>query len=189
MQAVFFDAIDTLRVGTTEIPEHDDDEVLLKVRSAGICGTDLHILKGEYGGYFPVIPGHEFSGEVIEVGKNVTRLVPGDRVAVHPGAGIWRMGTPAVSRITQTCGKRNAFKIGDLTYDEGALVEPLACAINGIDTVGVNLGDEVLVVGGRSHRVATHAGCQTRGRSVGCGRGYRSGKTDQGKRIGGGRSL
>ena len=146
MQAVFFDAIDTLRVGTTEIPKHGDDEVLLKVHSAGICGTDLHILKGEYGGYFPVIPGHEFSGEVIEVGKSVTRLVPGDRVTVHPGAG-YGVSAPGGFEDYARVRERNAFKIGDLTYDEGALVEPLACVINGIDTVGVNLGDEVLVVG------------------------------------------
>lgn len=147
MQAVFFDAIDTLRVGTTEIPKQGDDEVLLKVHSAGICGTDLHILKGEYGGYFPIIPGHEFSGEVIEVGKQVTKLVPGDRVAVHPGAGygVW---APGGFEDYAKVREENAFKIGHLTYDEGALVEPLACAINGIDTVGVNLGDEVLVVGG-----------------------------------------
>ncbi|MDE0040488.1 MAG: alcohol dehydrogenase catalytic domain-containing protein [Candidatus Poribacteria bacterium] len=145
MQAVFFDAIDTLRVGTTEIPKHGDDEVLLKVHSAGICGTDLHILKGEYGGYFPVIPGHEFSGEVVEVGKNVTRLVPGDRVTVHPGAG-YGVSAPGGFEDFVRVRERNAFKIGNLSYDEGALVEPLACVINGIDTVGVNIGDEVLAV-------------------------------------------
>ena len=146
MQAVFFDAVDTLRVGSTETPKYDDDEVLLRVRSAGICGTDIHILKGEYGGYFPVIPGHEFSGEVIEVGKRVTRLVPGDRVTVHPGAG-YGVSAPGGFEDFVKVRERNAFKIGDLTYDEGALIEPLACVINGIDTVGVNLGDEVLVVG------------------------------------------
>lgn len=149
MLAVFFDAIDTLRIGTTEIPKYGDDEILLKVHSAGICGTDLHILKGEYGGYFPVIPGHEFSGEVIEVGRNVTTLVPGGRVTVHPGAGYSVYGVSASGGFEDfvSVRERSAFKIGNLTYDEGALVEPLACVINGIDTVGVNLGDEVLVVG------------------------------------------
>ena len=67
MRAAFFDAIDELRVGTTEIPKYNDDEILLKIHAAGISGTDVHILKGEYGGHFPIILGHEFSGEVIEV--------------------------------------------------------------------------------------------------------------------------
>ena len=146
MQAVFFDAIDKLRVGTTEVPKYDDDEILLKIHSAGICGTDVHILKGEYGGHFPIIPGHEFSGEVIEVGKAVESLVPGDRVTVHPGAG-YGVYTPGGFEDYARIRERNAHKIGELTYDEGALIEPLACVVNGIDTVGVHLGDEVLVVG------------------------------------------
>ena len=156
--------------------------------SAGICGTDIHILKGEYGGYFPVIPGHEFSGEVIEVGKRGTRLVPGDRVTVHPGAG-YGVSAPGGFEDFVKVRERNAFKIGDLTYDEGALIEPLACVINGIDTVGVNLGDEVLVVGAGPiglllMQVAKLAGAQ----SV-AGRRYCQRKIDQGERIGSRRSL
>ncbi len=146
MQAVFFDAIDKFRVGRTEVPKYPDDEILLKIHSAGICGTDLHILKGEYGGYFPIIPGHEFSGEVIEVGKAVKTLVPGSRVTVHPGAG-YGVYTPGGFEDYASIRECDAHEIGNLTYEEGALVEPLACVINGIDTVGVHLGDELLIVG------------------------------------------
>ena len=57
MRAVFFDAVNEFHVGTAEIPQPGDGEVLLRVHSAGICGTDLHILKGEYG-RLPAIPGY-----------------------------------------------------------------------------------------------------------------------------------
>lgn len=146
MQAVFFDAIGKLRVGRTEAPKYQDDEILLKIHSAGICGTDLHILKGEYGGYFPIIPGHEFSGEVVEVGKSVKTLMPGSRVTVHPGSG-YGVYTPGGFEDYASIRECDAHEIGTLTYEEGALVEPLACVVNGIDTVGVHFGDEVLIVG------------------------------------------
>ena len=66
------------------IPEPSETEVLIKVMASGICGTDLHIFRGEYMGDYPVIPGHEFSGLIEAVGSGVTRFKVGDRVAVEP---------------------------------------------------------------------------------------------------------
>ena len=60
MQAVYIDDIETIRVGTREIPKPGNDEILLSVRSAGICGSDIHILKGEFG-VLPVIPVTNFA--------------------------------------------------------------------------------------------------------------------------------
>ena len=137
MQAVFFDAINKMRIGTADIPRPGDEDVLVKVRSAGICGTDVHILKGEYGS-LPTIPGHEWTGEVAEVGKAVTKVKPGDIVVVAAAGGF---------ADYVRARERNVHKIGDLTYDEGALIEPLSCVVNGIDTAGVHLGDEVLIMG------------------------------------------
>lgn len=73
------------------IPEIKPDEVLLKVGAAGICGTDAHLLQMDADGYtkydghskYPIITGHEFSGEVVELGKNVTSLKIGDLVSVE----------------------------------------------------------------------------------------------------------
>lgn len=66
-------------------PQIGPDDVLIQVKAAGICGTDIHILKGEYAlARFPMIPGHEFSGEVAAVGANVTRFKLGDRVTADP---------------------------------------------------------------------------------------------------------
>ena len=71
-------------VTNVDVPTPEADDVLIKVRSAGICGTDLHIFKGEYEAVYPLIPGHEFSGEVVAVGENVTNFRVGDRVTADP---------------------------------------------------------------------------------------------------------
>lgn len=73
------------------IPEYDEDQVLLKVGAAGICGTDAHLLRRDENGYskydghckYPIITGHEFSGEIVEVGKKVKKLKVGDLVSVE----------------------------------------------------------------------------------------------------------
>ena len=66
------------------MPVPGPGEVLVKVAACGICGTDVHILRGEYLGDYPVIPGHEFAGEVVAAGDLVSRFRVGDRVAVEP---------------------------------------------------------------------------------------------------------
>ena len=66
------------------IPSYEDDEVLIKVAYAGICGTDIHILHDQFAYYPPVIMGHEFSGEIVEVGSKVTSFKVGDRVVGEP---------------------------------------------------------------------------------------------------------
>ena len=58
-------------------------ELLIKVMASGICGTDIHIFRGEYMGGYPVIPGHEFSGVIEQVGEGVTRFQVGERVVVE----------------------------------------------------------------------------------------------------------
>ena len=62
------------------VPGH----VLIEVAAAGICGTDLHILQGEFAPKLPIVPGHEFAGEVVGVGSQVTEVSLGDQVAVDP---------------------------------------------------------------------------------------------------------
>src|SRR4051812_15445459 len=59
-------------------------DVVVRVAGCGICGTDLHILEGEFAPRLPVVPGHEFAGEVVEVGHDVTEVAVGDQVAVDP---------------------------------------------------------------------------------------------------------
>lgn len=66
------------------IPTYADDEVLIRVAYSGICGTDIHILHDQFTYYPPVIMGHEFSGEVVEIGANVTKFQKGDLVVGEP---------------------------------------------------------------------------------------------------------
>jgi L-gulonate 5-dehydrogenase len=75
-----------IKLGEVHDPSIGPDEVLVETKAAGICGTDLHIYRGEFEGRvsYPAVLGHEFGGEVVEVGGEVHRFKPGDRVAVDP---------------------------------------------------------------------------------------------------------
>jgi D-arabinitol dehydrogenase (NADP+) len=151
---------------TTAEPTVGADDVLIKVRAAGICGTDLHIFKGEYEAEYPIIPGHEFSGEVAAVGANVINFKVGDRVTADPNIpcnrcsycqrnepnqcrnlkaiGVTRSGAFAEYVVAP---EGNVFAIGDLSYGAAALIEPLACVVWGIKRVEVQAGDTALVFG------------------------------------------
>ncbi|MBL8130841.1 MAG: zinc-dependent alcohol dehydrogenase family protein [Anaerolineae bacterium] len=142
------------------------DDVLIKVHSAGICGTDIHILKGEYEAHYPLIPGHEFSGEVAAVGSNVTRYRVGDRVTADPNVPCNRCyfcqrNEPNQCRNLRAIGvtgdgafaeyvsapEGNVFPIGDMPYASAALIEPLACVVWGLKQVEIQPGDSVVIFG------------------------------------------
>lgn len=130
-------------------PEPDKDEVLIKNMAIGICGTDLSILKGDYKIPLPRILGHEFSGVIEKVGKNVRNLSVGERVTseinVSCGScffcrrgirtqcltvkalGIYLDG--AFAEYTKTPAY-NIHKIGDISFEKATFIEPLAAAIN-----------------------------------------------------------
>ena len=81
MKAAVFEAVKVVKVKEVPIPEIGDDDVLIKVKLTGICGTDWSIYNGWYSAdKLPMIPGHEFSGVIAKVGKNVKGLKEGDRV-------------------------------------------------------------------------------------------------------------
>ncbi|MBK8023166.1 MAG: zinc-dependent alcohol dehydrogenase family protein [Chloroflexi bacterium] len=147
-------------------PEFGPDDVLIRVHAAGICGTDLHIFKGEYEATYPLIPGHEFSGEVFAVGENVRNFKVGDRVTADPNipcnkCDYCKRNEPNQCRdlkaIGVTCDggfaeyvvapEGNVFHIGDMTYAAAALIEPLACVVWGLKQVEVQPGDSALVLG------------------------------------------
>jgi D-arabinitol dehydrogenase (NADP+) len=85
MKAVVIEKPGSFKIKELPYPSPGDSEVTLDVRACCVCGTDIHLLDGEFkGAAYPLIPGHEFSGVVREVGTKVTHLQPGDRVAVEP---------------------------------------------------------------------------------------------------------
>lgn len=146
------------------------DDVLVKVKSAGICGTDIHIYEGEHSMSIGVdrIPGHEFAGEVIEVGSAVKGLKPGDRVVHEPIAycGTCYACTHGQSNVCNSlrvsgcncsggwqeyyCAPEKQWhKIPDwMTYTQAALVEPYTIAAQVCAQADVQAGDTVLIHGG-----------------------------------------
>jgi 2-desacetyl-2-hydroxyethyl bacteriochlorophyllide A dehydrogenase len=159
----------SIAVRETPDPAPGPSEIVVAVGACGVCGTDLHIADGEFPPTpYPIVPGHEFAGTVVEVGSNVsTGIAVGDRVAVDPslfcghcaacragrgnlcanwgavgdtvdGAFAERVAVPAV----------NAYRLPDhLSIEQGALVEPLSCAVHGVRRLGVAMGETMLVVG------------------------------------------
>lgn len=166
MKAIVCESPLKMPVLNVVIPEINPDEVLIKVARCGVCGTDVHIYKGEYIATMPVVLGHEFSGTIERLGKNVLNFKPGDRVTVEPnincekcyycqierrnqclnwsGIGVTRNGAFAEYVIAP---EKNTFSIGELSYEEAAFVEPVSCALYGLQQTKIQLGAEVLIFG------------------------------------------
>ena len=85
MKAVWFPSRNDVRVGTLPVPDLGQGEVLVRVKASGICHTDIEVMRGNYGkSTYPIVPGHEFAGEVAEIGTDVSGVSIGDRVVVDP---------------------------------------------------------------------------------------------------------
>ena len=146
-------------------------QVLVENRACGICGTDVHIYHGEKGSAEvipPVVLGHEFSGIIADVGSEVKGLKIGDHVTIDPNMycgrcmpcrmgkkqnceNLFALGVNVNGGFAEysVCPDTQCFKVkDDLDLDVAAMAEPLACAIHGIDSVGIIPGQVVLVVGG-----------------------------------------
>jgi len=159
-------------IGTTSVEEVPDPvpapgEVIVEVAAAGICGTDLHILDGEFAPSLPIIPGHEFAGTVVGANGDTTGVSVGDRVAVDPslhcgacyqcrrGRGNlcerWAaIGVTQPGAIAQYVAvpARNCWQVPDeIAIEAAALVEPLSCAVRGYDVLRSQLANSVLIVG------------------------------------------
>jgi D-arabinitol dehydrogenase (NADP+) len=154
-------------VASVAVPRPGTGEVLIEVARAGICGTDLHILDGDYElARFPMTPGHEFAGTIVALGEGVRRRRLGERVTADPNlpcglcpecqrgavnqchdlavVGVTRDG--AFARYVAV-PEAVVVPIGDLSFAEGALVEPLACVVWGLERIRVRAGDLALVFG------------------------------------------
>jgi len=155
-----------LKMVTLERPKPSPGEVLVKVMASGICGTDIHILEGEYLGAYPVIPGHEFAGVVEQVGEGVSRIKIGDRVAVEPNIACdncsyclnnqqnfcenWQaIGVTLLGGMAEyvIAPEKAVFDICELEFEEGAFVEPLSCVLHGIQKLRIRLADRVAILG------------------------------------------
>ena len=122
-----------------KLPELLPDEVLVQVAACGVCTSELDMWEGRAGGHmYPRYPGHEVSGVVADVGKDVEELAPGDRVAV------WAPGRGFAEYVVVK--SKYCFPAGDLPL-ELALAEPLACAVNTVELANISLSDDVVIIG------------------------------------------
>jgi D-arabinitol dehydrogenase (NADP+) len=166
MKAAVIEKPGEIVVKDVPVPGVADNELLIEVKASGICGTDIHIFRGEYLGTYPVIPGHEFSGVVKAVGARVTRFAPGDHVAVEPNISCdncpaclsnrqnfcehWKgVGVTLPGGMAELVAvpEKAAFNIGALGFAAGAFVEPLSCVLHGVQRTGFSLADKVLILG------------------------------------------
>jgi (R,R)-butanediol dehydrogenase/meso-butanediol dehydrogenase/diacetyl reductase len=165
MRAAVFRALDQpLSMEEVADPCPSANEVVIRVGRCGICGSDLHMTREPAFGIAPgTVLGHEFAGEVVEVGSAAVGLKSGDAVAVAPirGCGYCPSclnGEPAWCTQMSLQGggyaqyalatDRQCLKLPATTsIEEGALVEPLAVALHGVALSGLKAGDQVLIMG------------------------------------------
>jgi L-iditol 2-dehydrogenase len=173
VKAAVLEKLDAMSVREVAAPRCGDDEAILKVYACAVCGSDVRIF--HYGNDRvkpPAVIGHEIAGQVVEVGRSVTRVKAGDRVAIGAdvpcGTCSWctnGMGTNC--RINYAIGYQfpggfqeymtlNATTLAygpvtsipaSLSYAEAAIAEPLACAVNGLELAQFGLGKSLCVIG------------------------------------------
>lgn len=151
MRALQFTAQDNPQVSELPVPEIGDDEVLVAARSVGVCHSDIELLEGRYiiPFEYPIIPGHEWSGEVVAVGSKVTRFTAGDRVVGECVIGDDHFGFSISGAAAEFFVARPEWlhKLPDgVSYTNGALVEPFSVAYYALLRVGNVDASDVLVV-------------------------------------------
>src|SRR6476660_4028553 len=176
MLACRIHAKDDLRVEAQDMPAAGPGEVLLKLGAGGICGSDLHYYyEGRNGSFVvrePLIPGHEASGVVAKVGAGVTRVKPGDKIAVSPSHACGQcdycregreqlcrnmrfLGSASIYPHVQgmfseyfVMGERQCYPVAaDISLGEIAFAEPLAVALHAVNRGPQLLGKSVLITG------------------------------------------
>jgi threonine dehydrogenase-like Zn-dependent dehydrogenase len=168
MKAAVFEAVKTIKIKEVPIPAIGDDDVLIKVKNTGICGTDWSIYNGWYSAdKLPMIAGHEFSGVIAKLGKNVKGLKEGDRVTADINMfcghcyyctqhnylmcdeftqlGIHTDGTYA--EYVRAQAKKVHVLPDSLTFEMGAFIEPVSCCIHAAKAVNARVGGSMAIIG------------------------------------------
>lgn len=171
MKASYFLGNQSFEVRDQRLPHPGPGEILVKNMACGVCGTDVHIYYGEPGSADvnpPVVLGHEYSGEVVETGPGVESLEVGDHVTIDPNiycgkCAHCRNGKKQLCPAMQAVGvtrdggfaqyslvpEAQAFRLSpEVDFEAGAMAEPLACCLHGIDLARIRPGQTVCVIGG-----------------------------------------
>jgi L-iditol 2-dehydrogenase len=159
-----------LRIESVAIPPIEDGDVLVRVRAALTCGTDVKVFRRGYHARMIVPPalfGHELAGDVVAAGDGVAKFQPGDRIMAANSAPcnrchycrkglenlcddlLFNNGAYAeYMRIPARIVEKNTYLLPDhVTYQDAALSEPLACVMRGLEETGLRAGDDIAVIG------------------------------------------
>lgn len=168
MKAALFEKPHSVKVVRRDLRALNPDEVLVKVSVCGVCGTDVHIVEGTSRSSPPVVLGHEYAGTVVDTGTGVKNWKAGQEVAVDPNISC---GVCAYCRknLVHLCSNLRALGVDidggmaeycivpahrlyavpeTLSIQASAFIEPLSCAIHGIDKSALREGDTVVIIGG-----------------------------------------
>jgi L-iditol 2-dehydrogenase len=213
MQALVVRAPEDFGIEEVPVPEPGPDEVLARVRAVSICGTDSHLIAGHYPGFwppsFPIIPGHEWAGEIVALGPRADRFgwQVGDRVAgtSHDACGTCQKCVEGRYNLCENYGKeglhrqyghnfqgadatfvvhgvKSVFHLPDaITYDEGAVIDPASIALHCANRAEVRPGDTVAITGAGAIGLLGGDAARIRGagRVIVIGRGQRLAKAGQ----------
>ena len=167
MLAAVFPSPGSCEIVRRKDPIPGEGEVLVQVKACGVCGTDVHIYRGQFPARFPLVAGHEFSGLVQAAGPNVTSVQPGDHVTIDPnitcglcrpcrrglthlcrdlrGIGVVRDGGFATHCLAPA---RQVYRLPEeMSFETAALAEPVACCLHGIERADPRPGDVVVLIG------------------------------------------
>lgn len=167
MKAAVLHGREDIRIEEVEVPEPGSRDVLLKVKAAGICGSDIPRVLGGKAFFYPLILGHEFSGEVVRTGSRVTRVKPGDRAAGIPLLPCKKCEDCLKGRyaqcpgysfiVTKTHGafaeyvvlpETNVLPLPEgMPYELGAFVEPVSVAVHALRHMRFVPGRDVAILG------------------------------------------
>jgi len=149
-------------------PTPASQEVVIRVHASGICHTDIDVLHGRYGNStFPLVPGHEYAGEVISTGNDVRNFKEGDRVVVDPNIHCGECRA-CKKGLTNLCDKLGAYGVtvnggfaeygvvhqdnivaikDNVSYGTAALAEPVGCVLNGVDAIETSSVENAMIFG------------------------------------------
>lgn len=167
MKALVVEEPNRAVVKEVDDPKPGEGEVTIKVEKVGICGTDVHIFKGEFISPYPIIPGHEFSGTVYELGEGVSGWNVGDRVSADPSLFCGECEYCLTNRGNQcenwgalgntvdgSMAEYVAVPVGNLvkipdsmSFEEAAFIEPMACVVHAMNRLNLQAGERVILFG------------------------------------------
>jgi len=168
MKATTYQAMGEIQNSDIADPTPAAEEVVVRVHASGICHTDIDILYGRYGtSTFPLVPGHEYAGEITAVGNGVTNFKEGQRVVVDPNihCGSCRSCKKGLTNLCDALGAYGVTQNGgfaefsvvhhdnivsipaDMSYGVAALAEPVGCVLNGVDAIDTDTVENALIFG------------------------------------------